>query len=72
MVVNRHKYFRWTARTGWLTVAYMIAFPAFIGYLGVVTDVRSLILRVVEERGRKGKVYDGRIIENCANCCVTL
>lgn len=36
---NRHKYFRWTARSGWLTVAYVVAFPAFIGYLGVVTDV---------------------------------
>lgn len=38
MVVNRHKYFRWTARTGWLTIAYVVAFPAFIGYLGMATD----------------------------------
>ncbi|CAL8574436.1 hypothetical protein XPA_000396 [Xanthoria parietina] len=39
MQTNRYKYFRWTARTGWLTVAYVVAFPAFIGYFGVVTDV---------------------------------
>lgn len=42
MQANRHKYFRWTARTGWLTFAYVVAFPAFIGYLGIVTDVSSL------------------------------
>ena len=44
MQSNRYKYFRWTARTGWLTVAYVIAFPAFIGYLGMVTDVSANFL----------------------------
>lgn len=44
MQTNRYKYFRWTARTGWLTVAYVVAFPAFIGYLGIVTDVSETFL----------------------------
>ena len=42
MMVNRHKYFRWTGRTARITFAYMVAFPAFIGYLAYTTDVRSL------------------------------
>ncbi|TVY23644.1 hypothetical protein LHYA1_G007781, partial [Lachnellula hyalina] len=33
MVTNRHKYFRWTGRTARITFAYMIAFPALIGYI---------------------------------------
>lgn len=44
MQTNRYKYFRWTARTGWLTVAYVVAFPAFIGYFGIVTDVSGTFL----------------------------
>lgn len=39
MMVNRHKYFRWTGRTARITFAYMVAFPAFIGYLAYTTDV---------------------------------
>ncbi len=39
MYVNRHKYFRWTPRTAWLTVAYVFAFPGVIGYLAYTTDV---------------------------------
>lgn len=39
MFVNRHKYFRWTPRTTWLTFAYVIAFPTFIGYWAYTTDV---------------------------------
>jgi hypothetical protein len=42
MMVNRHKYFRWTGRTARITFAYMVAFPAFIGYLAYTTDVSSL------------------------------
>ncbi|KAA6411852.1 MAG: NADH:ubiquinone oxidoreductase subunit [Lasallia pustulata] len=38
MQVNRHKYFRWTPRTAWLTFAYVVAVPAMFGYLGFVTD----------------------------------
>ena len=41
MNVNRHKYFRWTPRTAWLTFAYVVVVPAMFGYLGFVTDVSS-------------------------------
>ncbi len=41
MMVERYKFFRWTPRTAWLSFAYMVAFPTFIGYLGFVTDVSS-------------------------------
>lgn len=43
MMVNRHKYFRWTTRTARITFAYMVAFPAFIGYLAYTTDVSGNI-----------------------------
>jgi len=49
MMVNRHKYFRWTGRTARITFAYMVAFPAFIGYLAYTTDVRSLGIREGED-----------------------
>lgn len=39
MIINRHKYFRWTKRTAFLTFAYVVAVPAFVGYIGFVTDV---------------------------------
>ena len=39
MMVNRHKYFRWTGRTARITFAYMVAFPAFMGYLAYTYDV---------------------------------
>jgi hypothetical protein len=42
MFVNRHKYFRWTGRTARITFAYVVAFPALIGYLAYTTDVRML------------------------------
>ncbi|KAI9811677.1 MAG: hypothetical protein M1832_000711 [Thelocarpon impressellum] len=38
MYVNRHKYFRWTPRTAWLTFSYVAAFPAFVGYFAYTTD----------------------------------
>ncbi|KAF2011023.1 hypothetical protein BU24DRAFT_427225 [Aaosphaeria arxii CBS 175.79] len=38
MVVNRHKYFRWTPRTAWITVAYVVAVPALLGTVGYMTD----------------------------------
>ncbi|KAI9865502.1 MAG: hypothetical protein M1824_002241 [Vezdaea acicularis] len=40
MFVNRHQYFRWTPRTAYLTFAYVVAFPAFIGYLAYTTDAK--------------------------------
>ena len=39
MYVNRHKYFRWTRRTTWLTFAYVVAVPAVFGYMAYTTDV---------------------------------
>lgn len=39
MMVNRHKFFRWTGRTAGLTFAYAIAFPAFVGYWAYTTEV---------------------------------
>lgn len=39
MMVERYKYFRWTGRTAWITFAYVVAFPAFIGYFAYTTDV---------------------------------
>ncbi|KAK3079575.1 hypothetical protein LTS18_004506, partial [Coniosporium uncinatum] len=38
MNVNRMKYFRWTQKTAWITIAYVIAVPAMFGYMGYVTD----------------------------------
>jgi len=39
MFTNRHKYFRWTPRTAWITVAYVVLIPSVIGYIGYATDV---------------------------------
>lgn len=39
MVVNRHKYFRWTKRTAFLTTMYVVVVPATLGYFGYITDV---------------------------------
>jgi hypothetical protein len=39
MVVNRHKYFRWTKRTAWINVAYVVIVPAMLGTVGYMTDV---------------------------------
>jgi hypothetical protein len=50
MFVNRHKYFRWTRRTAGITFAYVIAFPAFIGYLAYTTDVSA------PERAQRNKL----------------
>ncbi|KAF1914524.1 hypothetical protein BDU57DRAFT_549677 [Ampelomyces quisqualis] len=38
MTVNRHKYFRWTKRTAWLTFAYVILVPSILGTAGYMTD----------------------------------
>jgi len=39
MMVDRYKYFRWTKRTAWLSIAYVIAFPTFMGYWSYKYDV---------------------------------
>ncbi|OSS48943.1 hypothetical protein B5807_07014 [Epicoccum nigrum] len=38
MVVNRHKYFRWTRRTAFLATMYVVVVPATLGYFGYITD----------------------------------
>ena len=40
MTINRYKYFRWTPRTAWITVAYVLIVPSIFGYIGYSTDVR--------------------------------
>lgn len=39
MSANRYKYFRWTARTAWISIAYAVVFPSLIGYIAYTTDV---------------------------------
>ena len=41
MVVNRHKYFRWTRRTAFLATMYVVVVPATLGYFGYITDVST-------------------------------
>ena len=43
MTVNRHKYFRWTPRTAWLTVTYVVLVPAALGVAGYMTEVSGLV-----------------------------
>ncbi|KAH6872303.1 hypothetical protein BKA58DRAFT_438419 [Alternaria rosae] len=38
MTVNRHKYFRWTKRTAWLTFAYVVLVPGMLGTAGYMTE----------------------------------
>ena len=39
MTTNRHKYFRWTRRTAWLTFAYVVLVPGMLGTAGYMTEV---------------------------------
>lgn len=71
MHMNRHKYFRWTARTTRITFAYMVVFPAFIGYLAYTTDVSNLWrfgLIWVGSWWSKGKVGHEREAEGWYHC----
>ncbi|KAI0180826.1 NADH:ubiquinone oxidoreductase 6.6kD subunit [Hypoxylon sp. FL1284] len=38
MTTNRHKYFRWTARTGRITFMYAVFVPVLFGILAYKTD----------------------------------
>jgi len=60
MNVNRMKHFRWTQKTAWVTIAYVVAVPAMFGYMGFVTDV-SL------PSSRKPHSRSGALIRNRAN-----
>lgn len=39
MQSNRFRYFRWTPRTAWITVAYVVVVPSIVGLLAYRTDV---------------------------------
>ena len=43
---NRHKYFRWTPRTAWLSFVYVLVIPGIVGYIGYTTDVSVLTSRI--------------------------
>ena len=43
MYVKRHEYFRWTPRTAWLTIAYVVVVPGALLYLGYRTEVCLII-----------------------------
>lgn len=51
MQSNRFRYFRWTPRTAWITVAYVVVVPSIVGLLAYRTDVSiacvSLVLGVL-------------------------
>ena len=48
MTTTRHKYFRWTKRTAWLSFAYVVLVPAMLGTAGYMTEVS------LDEHGREG------------------
>lgn len=50
MMTERYRYFKWTPRTTWITFAYVIAFPALIGYIGYTTDVSCLVFDRIAPR----------------------
>jgi hypothetical protein len=45
MMVNRHKYFRWTKRTAWITFAYVVIVPTMLGTAGYMTEVSGYRFR---------------------------
>jgi hypothetical protein len=71
MFINRHKYFRWTGRTARITFAYVVAFPALIGYLAYTTDVRRSHQEMGDfTDGRVGQVGYERQAERRYDCGV--
>ncbi|KAL5333279.1 hypothetical protein BJX70DRAFT_392327 [Aspergillus crustosus] len=38
VTVNRYKYFRWTPRTAWHSLLYVVLIPASLGYVAYKTD----------------------------------
>ncbi|KAK5128877.1 hypothetical protein LTR85_000210 [Meristemomyces frigidus] len=38
MYVKRHEYFKWTPRTAWISIAYIIAVPSAFMYMAWTTD----------------------------------
>lgn len=37
--INRHKHFRWTGRTAWITFTYVVVVPTIVGIMAYKTDV---------------------------------
>ena len=58
MFTNRHKYFRWTPRTTWITFAYVVVVPSIFGYMGYVTDVSSSYL--VQTNAKADEMTQGK------------
>jgi hypothetical protein len=54
MVVNRHKYFRWTKRTAWISFAYVILVPAMLGTAGYMTDVSGVLREKLGQKANTG------------------
>lgn len=40
MSSNRYKYFRWTPRTAWISIVYVVAVPSLLYAVAQSTDVR--------------------------------
>ena len=55
MYVKRHEYFRWTPRTAWLSVAYVLAIPGALMYTAYKIDVSH-----TRDRRFSGQVYRRR------------
>jgi cytochrome b561 len=41
MTNNRHKYFRWTKQTAFITFMYMVVVPSALGVAGYMTEVSA-------------------------------
>jgi len=41
MYVKRHEYFRWTPRTAWLTLVYVVIVPSGFLYMANATEVSA-------------------------------
>ncbi|KAK4456083.1 hypothetical protein QBC34DRAFT_388885 [Podospora aff. communis PSN243] len=57
MQTNRHKYFRWTPRTAWITFMYVAVVPGICGYIAYKNDVST-------HTSRRGRI-SARVGSNC-------
>jgi hypothetical protein len=70
MMVNRHKYFRWTKRTAWITFAYVVIVPTMLGTAGYMTEVSGDRFRehmqgigefgLMEDTGQVGDAWEAK------------
>jgi len=70
MTVNRHKYFRWTRRTAWLTFTYMVLVPSILGTAGYMTEVSGSDTQL-QGRGKRCSMRDASLMENLGDCRLT-